>query len=279
MSIRIEPAPDPKPLPDPTPVPNPLPTPKPDPHHRRHRHGHTPMRIECVTVCVDYADYLAETLPRNKHHFDRVVVVTAPHDKETQELCRRLSVGYHATDVFYRSGQTFNKAAGIAYGLSFLSGDCWYCHLDADTYLPPSARHWFNKKLLEPQQIYGVDRVNCVGYANWRRYVGDHHTGHDYMCRVKVPPFPLGDRIALEDQGGWLPIGYCQLWHSSTNRRYPTTHNADAERTDVLHAMQWEPKNRELIPEVIAVHLQADEAALGANWKGRKTPRFGPAGK
>jgi hypothetical protein len=30
---------------------------------------------------------------------------------------------------------------------------------------------------------------------------------------------------------------------------------------------------------VIAIHLQSNLSVLGANWQGRKTPRFGPAPK
>jgi hypothetical protein len=234
------------------------------------------MKIEAVIVCVDYADYLAETLPRNLPHFDRVVVVTAPHDTETQQLCRRLSTPYYATSVFHKDGGKFNKARGIDFGLGFLHWNDWVVHLDADTYLPPMTRRWIQWRTLDRESIYGIDRVNCVGYEAWRAYLAGNDLQHDYMCRVKVPPFPLLDRIAIRDYGGYLPIGYFQMWHGSLGRRYPIA-KGDAEHTDVLHAIQWDEGKRHLIPEVIGIHLQAASASLGANWKGRTTPRFGPA--
>ncbi len=234
------------------------------------------MKIEAVIVCVDYADFLAETLPHNLPHFDRVLVITAPRDVETQELCRKLSVPYYATNAFFKDGDKFNKARGIDFGLSFLRWNDWVVHLDADTFLPPMTRKWLEWRTLDKECIYGIDRVNCVGHEAWTGYLNQHHTGHDYMCRVRVPRgMPLLDRIAIRDYGGYIPIGYFQMWSGSTGRRYPIA-RGDAEHTDVLHAIQWDENKRHLIPEVVAVHLQSVDSPLGANWRGRTTPRFAP---
>ncbi len=239
--------------------------------------GQGRMNIEVVVPCVDYGDYLAETLPHTVAQFDRVIVVTSRADRETQEVARKYGAEYYATDVWFRGGSTFNKYAGVDFGLAFCSaGDTWVGVLDADTYLPPLARYWLERKLTNTQAIYGVDRVNCVGFDRWRSHIALSHPGHDYHCRVPAPAgMPLGARIALRRQGGWLPIGYFQMWHNDTGRKYPVRVQGDAEHNDVLHAMQWEPHERVLIPEVIAVHLMADQAKLGSNWKGRVTPRFG----
>ena len=236
-----------------------------------------PFRLEAVITCVNYGDYLAETLPRIRPLFDKVVVVTNEVDRETAEIARRCSASYQCTDIMERDGQRFNKGAAINFGLGWLSNDTWVCHLDADTYLPPNSRQWFERKLKDHSCLYGVDRVNCVGWDRWQKFVQQPVLAHDYGCRVPVPHgFPLLDRIALEEHGGWMPIGYCQLWHRSSGRKYPGSFKEDAERGDVLFASQWSPHQRILIPEVIAVHLQAAPCALGANWKGRTTPRFVP---
>lgn len=237
--------------------------------------GSPTLKIEAVIVCVDYADFLAETLPHNLPHFDRTLVITAPGDLETQELCRKLSVPYYTTNLFYKDGEAFNKSRGIDFGLSYLRENDWVVHLDADTYLPPMTRKWLEWRALDEQGIYGVDRVDCDGYEPWKAYMAERDNQHDYMCRVKVPPFPLLDRIAIRDYGGYVPIGYFQMWHASHGRRYPIA-RGNAEHTDVLHAIQWDAAHRHLVPEVIAVHLQSAPAALGANWKGRTTPRFAP---
>lgn len=234
------------------------------------------MKIEAVIICVDYADFLAETLPHNLPHFDRTLVITSPRDVETQQLCRRLSVPYYASNVFTRGGDKFNKARGIDFGLGFLRHNDWIVHLDADVYLPPMTRQMLDWRTLDPESIYGIDRVNCVGYEAWRTFLADRHTGHDYMCRVKVPEgMPLLDRIAIRDYGGYVPIGFFQMWNGALNRRYPIA-KGDAEHTDVLHAIQWDDSKRHLLPEVIGVHLMSNPAPLGANWQGRTTLRFGP---
>ncbi len=237
--------------------------------------GFRSMKIEAVIVCVDYADFLAETLPHNLPHFDRTLVITSPGDLETQELCRRMSVPFYATSLFHKDGDTFNKARGIDFGLGYLRYNDWVVHLDADVYLPPMTRKWLEWRPLDPESLYGIDRVNCVGYEPWKAFLAEHHTGHDYMCRTRVPPFPLLDRIAIRDYGGYVPIGFFQMWHGGLGRRYPIA-KGNAEHTDVLHAIQWGEHQRHLIPEVIGVHLQSAHSPLGANWGGRTTARFLP---
>lgn len=236
------------------------------------------MKIEAVITCVDYADILAETLPHNLHKFDRTLVITAPHDVETQELCRKLSVPYLTTSLFYKNGSVWNKARGIDFGIGYLQHNEWIVHLDADVYLPPCTRHWLENRPLDPEAIYGIDRVEIVGYDEWRRFVDQNALGHDYMCRTRIPgggKYPLLDRISIMNYGGYIPIGYFQMWHGKHGRRYPIA-KGDAEHTDVLHAIQWDEGKRHLIPEIVGVHVQSQKVPLGTNWKGRKSPYFGP---
>lgn len=237
------------------------------------------MKIEAIITCADYGDYLRETLPHNLIHFDRVLVITTPRDVETQELCRKLSVPYYASNIFYKDGERFNKARGIDYGIGYARHNEWLVHLDADTVLPPVTRRWLETRTLDEDAIYGIDRVNCVGWDRWKSYLAapmESRLHHDYMCRVNPPAdMPLLSRIAIRDYGGYIPIGYFQMWHGKHGRRYPIA-QGDAEHTDVLHAIQWDQEKRHLIPEIIGMHLAADNAPLGSNWKGRTTARFGP---
>jgi hypothetical protein len=259
------------------------------------------MTTECIIVCVDYADFLAQTLPHNMQHFDRVLVVTSFNDRATQSLCRRLSVECRPTDVMHQRGESFAKGRAIDYGLGYLRRADWLVQLDADIWLPPQTRNWLNWIPLDDDCIYGIDRVNCVGYGNWARFmagdVGDasptsspaprglssramDRLQHRYHCMIQPPaigtlPFPLGTRIALREHGGYVPIGFFQLWHSRHERRYPLLQGS-AEHTDVLHAIQWPAGKRRLIPEIIGIHLSSESGPMGVNWSGRQSKRFGP---
>ena len=234
------------------------------------------MNVEAVTTCVGYGDFLAQTLRRNKHHFNRVVVVTSFDDAETIEVCRRNSVVCRPTDVHTRfNNDEFNKGRLIDFGLGYCRRDGWLVHLDADMVLPPDTRGWLERVQLDESCIYGIDRVLCVGWDAWQKFDASSHDFHDYHCRVHIPSMPMGHRISIPEYGGYLPIGYFQLWHGKHGRRYPLEQGS-GEHSDVLHAMQWPTDKRRLIPEIVGVHLESEPSQLGANWSGRTTKRFGP---
>ena len=238
-------------------------------------------RLECVTVCVNYSDFLRETLPYNQRHFDRFVVVTTFDDVQTRDLCQHLGVECLTTDLMTKSGG-FSKARGIDYGLANLRGDGWVVHLDADIWLPPQTRHLMSHTDLDKTYIYGIDRTNCVGYENWRKFIESEphspaHHQHIRDCLIIPPPFPMGSRISVRHYGGYIPIGFFQLWHQGrSKRRYPIDHGG-AERTDVLHSLQWPASQRKILPELIAVHLESEPSRMGANWNGRTSMPFGAA--
>jgi hypothetical protein len=242
------------------------------------------MYLEAVTVCVDYADYLAETIPHNFPHLDRWVIVTTEKDVKTREVCRRYNLDCVVTEEFYADNMPFNKGRGIIRGIDNLSLRDWVLHIDADVVLPTQTKHVLRTANLDPTMIYGVDRIRVLGYEKWQALQASKwlYHQHDYQCRVNFPDgYPVGTRWA-NDLYGYVPIGFFQLWHSTSDlwrgfhsKPYPYWHNT-AARGDVQHAVQWDRRKRSLVPELIVAHLEAETAPLGANWKGRTTPTFGP---
>jgi hypothetical protein len=244
------------------------------------------VKIEAVTVCVGYADFLRETIPFNLPHVDRWLIVTDNTDAATREVCRQHNLEFLATDDFYRGGAKFDKARGIDRGMHLLAHDDWVLHLDADIVLPPHARQTLRSAGLDPGTIYGADRVMVKGWERWQklqasgflqRYSRSHH------FNVCFPGgFDIGARWADVHQG-YVPIGFFQLFHSDATiyrgirtRRYSNYTHSDAARTDVQFALQWDRERRALVPELVVLHLESEDAGIGANWSGRTTRPFGP---
>ena len=242
------------------------------------------MKVEVVTVCVGYADLLAETLRENLPLIDNIVVVTSPEDEETRSVCRRYSV-HHVLSEDHRRGGPFNKARMIQRGFDQIGAADWVLHLDADVVLPRKFRQYLDWAHLDPQVIYGADRCNLTGYAEWQRL--KQHAGcwdnHAHECGHWFHPlYPVGSRWVSKIHG-YVPIGFFQLFHGTALiqngyhvRQYRNDHG-DAARTDVQFALQWDRRFRQVLPEVIVLHLESAAAPIGANWAGRTTPRFGEA--
>jgi hypothetical protein len=129
------------------------------------------MKIEAVVTCVDYADFLAETLPHNRVLFDKLVVVTSPEDKATQRICEFWHVECVRTDAFRSRWGEFCKGAAINEGLAGLAKSEWLVHMDADILLPPLTRALLENADLDSECIYGIDRHMVRGYTPWRNFM------------------------------------------------------------------------------------------------------------
>jgi hypothetical protein len=243
------------------------------------------MYLEAVVVCVNYSDFLAHTLPANRAMFDNMVVVTDTKDKDTFAVCNKYNVRCVQTDAFYADGAGFNKASGINEGLKALNQTDWVVHLDADILLPPLTRHILEKTPLDPTKIYGIDRLMCPSYAKWMQFYESTESIHQGWAFTHLNYFPGGSRLVQYGEvlpkgegepDGWVPIGFFQMWRPQAigNAPYPEKHAA-ADRTDVQHAKRYDRAHRELLPEIIAIHLDSEPGPMGINWSGRKTARFG----
>lgn len=237
------------------------------------------MYLEGVIICVNYSDFLAQTLPHNKHLFNHLVVVTSLDDYNTQKLCEYHNVECLKTDEFTKNGDPFNKAKGINVGLKYLSKKDWVIHLDADIYLPPLTRGILERIELDKKKIYGIDRMMCPSFEAWNEFISNPRPTHTGWVYIHPTAFPMGVRIGEYMSKGYEPIGFFQMWHPQTSKvsSYPEQHGS-ADRTDVLFAKLWDRINRSLIPEIIGIHLDSENSTIdemGKNWNGRKTKYFG----
>lgn len=241
------------------------------------------MRLEAVTVCVNYADFLEVTARTNRGLFDRWVIVTKESDEHTREVCRRYDLETVLTNDFDRDGPGFNKARGVNRGLQLLSANCWHLHLDADIVLANETKNLLEAAHLNTAHIYGTDRVMCNGAEKYEQIVKSGWLMHDFHHRVSVPAgFSIGSRW-VSNHHGYVPIGFFQLWHTDASewhgirqRRYPE-HHSTAARCDVQFGLLWDRRQRECLPELLVLHLESEPAPMGANWGGRTTKPFGAA--
>jgi hypothetical protein len=237
------------------------------------------IKMEAVIPCVGYADFLAHTLPLNLRHFDRLVVVTAPHDKATQKVCDHYCVPVWLTDAFKSQWEgVFCKGAGINQGLNRLDKDAWIIQLDADIVLPANFRTVLERADLDTGMIYGADRAEFKTFEDWERFYGApelHTTGAGFFIDIEHTGQQLGTRVAFQHHGGYVPIGFFQMWHADSGVfTYPEGHT-DAGREDSNFPTQWPRRKRALIPELILYHLESGYEQMGVNWKGRKSKPFG----
>jgi hypothetical protein len=236
------------------------------------------IRIEAVTACRGYGDILEHSIQHNQSLFDRWIIVTAPDDDATHRVCKKHGIDFVDTDAFTRKGEQFNKGLGINVGLAHLTCGDWMLHLDVDVLLPPRTRHFLENAELDTKNLYGIDRFNLVGWNAYQESKQKSSPQYEWFCLINPPAgCSFGSRIVHYDYGGYMPIGFFQLWHADSGvTRYPTKASVNAEHTDVLHAMKWPRARRVLIPEILAVHLESEKMPFGAGWKGRVSKPFGP---
>lgn len=235
----------------------------------------TKKKIQAVTVCVNYSDFLSHTIANTKTIFDRLVVVTDTKDILTKNLCDFHSVECIQTDAFYVNGG-FNKANGINEGLKVLDSDVWVVHIDADVYLTPISRKILDKLKLNKKCIYGIDRMNCKSFEKWNKFITSPTPTHEKGCFVKLDHFDVGNRLSHYDSECYLPIGFFQMWHPTASKIkiYPNDRNT-VEHTDVQLSLNFAMQNRRFIPDINCIHLESEASYMGKNWNGRKTKWFG----
>ena len=235
------------------------------------------VKIEAVTTSVQTSDFLAHTLPLNLIHFDRLIVVTAPWDTATRKVCETHRIEYVETNKFMEHHGEFRKGFGINEGLAKLDKDAWIVHLDSDIILPAHFRTAVKTADLDPTMIYGIDRAEFKSYADWQRFHAEPEPqvqGNGVLIHTNNTGRALGTRVQFPNKGGWIPIGFFQMWHADSKvMKYPEGHTS-AGREDSMFAAQWPRRKRGMLSEVIGYHLESEDAPMAVNWNGIKTKKF-----
>ena len=231
------------------------------------------LRLEAVTTCVGFDDFLDFTLERNHPHLDTMIVVTSHADRLTQAVAQKHGAICVQTDLFEKNGRNFNKGAALNAGMGRFQYHGWRLHLDSDIVLPDNFRRLlFNHTHLDPECIYGADRLDVVGVAALRGILnsGPQHANSVFLA-------PRSGRLSaryVDPLRGYVPIGFFQLWHASNQPLYPWSLGT-AAHDDVMFAEQWPLSQRRHLPTAVCYHLCAREPQCGENWGGhRRQPRL-----
>jgi hypothetical protein len=194
-------------------------------------------KLTVITVCVNYTDYLKQTIARTLEISDHYLIVTDKADDETAKLADEHNVGLLRTNAFYDNGADFNKGLAIelAFAATHYSG--WYLVLDADILLPktPATQELIfgNLGAYSVHDLYGMRRTQ-----NGRR---------------------INDKELA---------GYFQLFHSDskflTTKPWYGTNWRHAGGCDSMFQAKYPPEHKQWLPGFVE-HL----GEPGVNWCGR----------
>jgi len=227
--------------------------------------------LEIVTTCVGFDDMLDVTLEKNHAHVDNYIVVTTHEDKKTQQVAHKHGAMCVQTDLFKKNGRNFNKGAAINAGFDYFQYYGWRMHLDVDIVLPDNfKRILFNHSHLKRHALYGADRFNIIGNHNIRKFLHSSERQHKHGLLVgeNSQDTNLGHRLTCKLRG-YLPLGFFQLWHCSTQKPYPYSLGT-AAHDDMMFSALWPEDSRFHLPSVICYHLCPSHPKVGQNWDGER---------
>lgn len=237
------------------------------------------MNLTAISICVNYSDFACWSIPLNKEIFSKWIVVTDTKDETTKQLCSYHNIQCIQTDIFYEEGK-FKKFKGINEALKKVGKNEWVLFLDIDMVLPPFTKRVLNELDLDKRCLYGIDRVNCKGINQFVQYMNNPlllvenwlltSSGMEFGSRIIHLYGQKGENGKF---GGYKPLGFFQLAHSSQFTQYPDICEG-ADHCDIMFADMWPRSQRHLIPELIGIHLESDDNVWGSNWNGRKTSLF-----
>ena len=213
-------------------------------------------KLTAVTVCVNYADFLAQTVS-NRDYFDDWIVVTCREDEATRGLCAAHGMRVHVSEQLGPWGDCFDsaylKAPVINEVLDTLPRDGWVLLLDADLLLPQRFRERLNSYNLYPRALYGLyGRRECDSWEEyaWRRPVEPWAENIGYCTRI---------------------LGFFQLFRlDQPVNRYPYERPKLEMHDDLCFQYAFKPTLRRLLP-FTGLHVGPPRV----NWGGRSSGAFG----
>lgn len=209
--------------------------------------------LPLIGVCVsyNYMDTLQFTLPVNYWHFEKLFIVTQEDDKETVAFCQSFENVQILFFDFKNNNKTFDKFGGIDLALEQAYRDYpehWYLIIDSDIILPINIVSLLQKKELDSECIYGINRsIDYRSVSQWLRpKVSVERNPRDLSFHMRPRP---------------LILGYFQLF-----KQHLFHQSKDNAGEGDLEFCETNFKRTHLFPRIIGLHL----GASFRNWKGKE---------
>jgi hypothetical protein len=212
--------------------------------------------ISLLLTCVNYSDYLEETINYNTNIFDNIYVITTPEDILTQKICSLYNnITIYKTSIFTKHASSFNKGAALNEGLKLMPKNQWILVGDSDCIYPECIKKEI--KNLDKNKLYSYPRHNVKNKKHLQ----------DIFCH-SYPP------ILLKNKNVKTILGYCQIFHSSSfffnkNPHYSTRYK-NASRSDIAFSSKWPRQQKQVLNCGYVLHL----GETGINWSGRKSGKW-----
>jgi hypothetical protein len=212
------------------------------------------MKLSLFLTCVNYSDYLEQTLEYNHKLFDYIFISTSPNDHETIKICSKYNnIHLEITNSFFEENAIFNKGKGLNEILKYINPNRWTVIGDSDCIFPGNIK-------------YEIDRVASKGLENDLFSFYKVSVKNDRQLKRINQKKPEELKISF---GSDMGCGYCQIFNSSSKFISSLKYDelcSTPTGSDLLFAYQWPQKNRHLLNGVI-YHLGETKT----NWVGGTT--------
>jgi len=215
--------------------------------------------ISAIIVCVDFDDFLAETLPYTKNFADNIYIITADDDLVTQKLCKKEKVYCLKTP---RTKPQFQRGKYINYGFDEIPKNGYFVISDADTVIPMGSRQKVENMSLNKNSLYGTQRKECDSYEQWKQYKDFGIESELYFRRASH-------------------MGFFQMFHTDFFKdknflRYPDDTEIYIRKDKIkggsfVFSRQFETRIKMPFCPIVLNNVEN----LGQNREGRTTKRFG----
>jgi hypothetical protein len=226
------------------------------------------MRLEGLTVCIDFHDFLVDTLSANRSQFDKYTIVTSSKDTVTQEIALNHRCKLILVDNYYLANG-FCKSRLLNAGLATCPKFGWICVVDADIILPNNLRQQILTTMRTNRRqsyntLFGIHRLMCYSRKEYLNYL--QTKTHNWPVE-KVRPV------------GRCPAGYFHLWHNAINKsyRYDETYprakdsNHGGYHGDLAFGRQF--PRRAHFDDLYAIHL-ATKHSPAEDYDGRRSNQW-----